>query len=199
MTHMSADHLRRRVVDPRTGTTLVRLQRGEHQISRTLNEVLSCEVVAAVAVCVRDPQRTLGGAVIVLLPPVQTDPAVAVACERYGIHVLERLFLDVERAGGRRTRLEARLYGGAERAPLDLTAGPRTVALVERVLEDWGMVVAERETGGLEARRVQYSPITGRARVAPLDETRADQILVQEGRRSPVIMRNGDGSVELYE
>ncbi|WP_041794937.1 chemotaxis protein CheD [Pararhodospirillum photometricum] len=190
---------RRRVVDPRTGSTLIRLQRSEHHVSRVLSEVLSCEIAACVALCVHDGQRSLGGMMSVLLPARSQDAMVSAACERYGVHVLERLFIDLERAGGRRTRLEARLYGGAERDPADLSAGPRTVALIERVLEEWGIVISEQDTGGLNVRRVQFSPVTGRARVSVLDEVRADQILLQEVRRAPVLMHGPSGTIEVYE
>lgn len=191
---------RRRVVDPTTGTVLVRLQRGEHDISGSPDEVLSAEVAAAVALSLRDPQKSIGGLAVLLLPQVAeaangTDPI----AETYGSYQLERLFGDLERRGCRRTRLVCGVYGGARVTGPDPEGGPRTADFVLRYLEDWGLAPEEQEVGGNVARRIQLASVAGRTRILSLAPQRAAQILQQEERRAPQVLRHADGSVELFE
>ncbi|MCF8480546.1 MAG: hypothetical protein K9H25_08955 [Rhodospirillum sp.] len=198
---------RRRVLDPRTGVTIVRIQRGEHHVSQAPDEVLSAEVAASVALCCRDPKRNIGGMVCILLPAAEPEPGsapndtqdLAVFIERYGAHLLERLFIELEKRGCRKTRLEAKVFGGGAREGEDPAAGPRTLAFVNRYLEDWGIPVSERVTGGRKVRRVQYFPVTGKARVMVLDDTKAPAAAALEQRRSPIVRLEQDGVVEIWD
>jgi chemotaxis protein CheD len=187
--------------------TIVRVQRGEHHVSQAADEVLSAEVAAGVSLCCRDPKRNIGGMVCILLPAADLEPgenpqdnqALAVVVERYGAHLLEQLFVDLEKRGCRKTRLEAKVFGGGARVGEDPAAGPRTLAFVNRYLEDWGIPVAERVTGGGQVRRVQYFPVTGKARVMVLDETRAPAATALEQRRSPIMRLEPGGAVEIWD
>jgi chemotaxis protein CheD len=145
--------------------------------------------------------------VCLLLPAADLEPGadpsdqqdLSVFIDRYGAHLLERLFVELEKRGCRKTRLEAKVFGGAVREGYDSAAGPRTLAFINRYLEDWGIPVSERITGGRQVRRVQYFPVTGKARVMVLDDTRAPVATALEQRRSPIMRLEADGVVEIWD
>ncbi len=191
---------RRRFVDAQSGMTVVRILRGEHHVSAAAHEVLSAEVGAAVCLCLRDPKRQMGGMLSLLLPQLFGAEDLEAMAEKYGGYVLERLFGSLERHGCRRTRLEAKLYGGAEINRSDVGAGPRTTSFIERYLEDWGIGMMEEETGGSVVRRVQFFPATGRSRVIPLDDNKGSQVLEVEEGRAPVLFTDPTtGDLEIYD
>ena len=63
--------------------------------------------------CLFDPKYNIGGMNHFMLPNSATSQA---QCATYGIHAMELLINDILRRGGRRDRLEARLFGGAPEA-----------------------------------------------------------------------------------
>ncbi len=185
---------------PRFDAHTLKVLLGQHQISSRADEMLVTTLGSCVAACIRDPVVAVGGMNHFLLPEVpegqQSDHQ---AAARYGSVAMERLINDILQRGGRRQRLEAKVFGGAKVINSSLDVGNKNVEFVLNYLDREGMIVVGKDLGGTFARRVHYFPVTGRAfrrilRPEALSET-VDQELrfLSSLRRKPI-----EGDVELF-
>ncbi len=142
---------------------------GEHRISADPDVVLTTILGSCVAACVRDPQAGVGGMNHFLLPFGQDGGQED--CRRYGAYAMEVLINGVLQAGGRRERLQAKLFGGGRMFDSLQDVGRMNADFAERFLRDEGIALVGGSLRGFGARRVKFWPATGRA----LQRTVADQ------------------------
>lgn len=140
----------------------VHVGQGEHQVSSDPEVVLTTVLGSCVALCLRDPVTGVGGMNHFLLPEGTQDGTGA--SRRYGAYAMEVLINDVLKAGGRRDRLEAKLFGGGRMFDSLSDVGASNAAFAERFLADEGIPVVGGSLGGFGGRRVHYWPVSGRAR-----------------------------------
>ena len=96
--------------------------------------------------------------------------------ERYGDYLMELLINGLMKQGAHRDRLEAKLFGGARMMGGLSDIGKKNAEFAERYLEHEGIAVVGKDLGGERGRRLQYWPVSGRARqayVAPAASTRS--------------------------
>ena len=67
------------------------------------------------------------------------------------------------KAGGRRERMEAKLFGGGRMFDSLKDVGASNAAFAERFLADEGIPVVGASLRGAGGRRLHYWPVTGRA------------------------------------
>ncbi|MGH1357332.1 MAG: hypothetical protein ACRBC3_01075 [Burkholderiaceae bacterium] len=144
----------------------------EEQICTTLG---SC-----IAVCVRDPDAKVGGMNHFLLPEKTEAPGGTVGKKpadqnRYGSYAMENLIRAVIGCGGRRGNLEFKVFGGAKVLKAVGSVGERNIEFVENFLLQAGLTATASDVGGTQARKVQYDPITGRAKVRRLNENAQEE------------------------
>ena len=84
---------------------------GEFRVSDHPDELLGTVLGSCVAVCLHDPVRAIGGMNHFLLPFGQEEGANRPV--RYGLFAMEMLINDLLKAGAKKPRLEAKLFGGA--------------------------------------------------------------------------------------
>lgn len=173
---------------------------GSHLVSDRPDVMMVTTLGSCVAACVRDPVAGVGGMNHFLLPDVpasetRRDDAAA----RYGSVAMERLINAILDRGGRRDRLEAKVFGGAHVIESSLDVGAQNAAFVLAYLEREGLTVTGKDLGGVSARRVHWFPHSGRAlrkllRAEALSETVSRELRFRsELRRQPV-----EGPVELF-
>ena len=142
---------------------------GEFRISDQPGDLLSTVLGSCVAVCLYDPKRRIGGMNHFLLPFGQetaTDRPV-----RYGLFAMESLINALMKAGAVKSRLEAKIFGGA-RISVDLRDIGRTNAVFAReFLATEGIDCSGESLGGTNARRVVFRPTTGQARMLIVPST----------------------------
>jgi chemotaxis protein CheD len=139
----------------------VHVGQGEHFVTSDPAVVLSTVLGSCVAMCLRDPLAGVGGMNHFLLPDGAgkgTD-----AGRRYGAYLMEVLINDVLKAGGRRERLEAKLFGGGRMFDSLTDVGQANADFAERFLADEGIPVVGASLRGAGGRRLHYWPVTGRA------------------------------------
>src|SRR5690606_2623688 len=83
---------------------------------------------------------------------------------RYGVNAMELLINALLARGARRERLEAKLFGGAAVIPGLSDVGAGNIRFARTYLDDEGIAFAGGDLGGVLPRRIQYWPLTGRAR-----------------------------------
>jgi chemotaxis protein CheD len=143
----------------------VNIVQGEYFVTDDGNVVVTTLLGSCVAACIRDPIARVGGMNHFLLPA----PEVRVRdndAERYGVHLMELLVNGLLQRGARRDRLEAKLFGGARTVEGLSDIGARNAAFAERFLRNEDIVIVGGSLGGESGRRVQYWPVSGRARQA---------------------------------
>ena len=98
--------------------------------------------------------------------------------------------------GGRRERMEAKLFGGARMFGGLSDVGASNAAFAEKFLRDEGIPVVGGSLGGFGARRVQYWPTTGRAQQRTVTDTNEVARLKTPPKPVPVV--EDDGDLELF-
>lgn len=175
-----------------SGRMLTVLQ-GEVHVSDEPDLVIATTVGSCVAACLFDPWRRVGGMNHFLLPdsPQGADGQEARAL-RYGVNLMELLINGLLVRGAARSRLQAKVFGGARLTRGLTDAGPRNADFVERFLAHEGIPVIGGSLRGGEGRRVQFWPASGRARqmlcgpVGPVEPV------------SPTGAVSGAGELELF-
>lgn len=139
----------------------VHVGQGDHHVTSDPAVVLSTVLGSCVAMCLRDPVAGVGGMNHFLLP--EGAGAGTDAGRRYGAYAMELLINDVLKAGGRRDRLEAKLFGGGRMFDALKDVGASNADFAERFLADEGIALVGGSLRGAGGRRLHYWPVTGRA------------------------------------
>ncbi len=140
----------------------VNIVQGEFYVTNDPALMVSTLLGSCVAACIRDPIAKVGGINHFLLPGNSSDARGA--DERIGVHLMELLVNGLLKAGARRERLEAKIFGGARMIGGLLDIGKSNVSFAERFLNNEGIAVKQGSIGGNRGRRIQYWPVSGRAR-----------------------------------
>lgn len=174
-----------RYFDREFGTAAVKLLPGEYFVTA---EPLALTTVlgSCVSACVRDVTAGIGGMNHFMLPDVGDGSQHGTsAALRYGAFAMEVLLNELLKAGARRERLEAKVFGGG--AVLSqmkhLNIGERNAQFVLRYLALEQVRVAAQDLCGDLPRRVNYFPQTGRVAVRRLRQV-SDFRAVQQGEQS---------------
>jgi chemotaxis protein CheD len=145
--------------------TKVHVIQGQFYVTDEAQVVLSTLLGSCVAACIRDPVACVGGMNHFLLPGFDENSRSHEA-ERYGVHLMELLVNGLLQKGARRERLEAKLFGGARTVEGLSDIGARNAAFAETFLKNEGINYIGGSLGGDNGRRVQFWPVSGRARQA---------------------------------
>lgn len=159
----SAPRDARRFYDPALGAWVVKVLPGDYHVSDRDDEVIVTVLGSCVAACIRDPERGVGGLNHFLLPQSERgrwgDEQDSI---RYGNFAMEKLINELLKAGCDRARFEVKVFGGGSVIESQAAIGDQNAAFVLRYLSDEGLVCAAQDLGGALARRITYSPRTGK-------------------------------------
>ncbi len=147
--------------------------------------VLTTVLGSCVSACVRDTVTGIGGMNHFMLPDeagTDTSGRGVSAAMRYGAFAMEMLLNQLIKAGARRERLEAKVFGGgAVLAQMThINIGERNAQFVLRYLEMEQVRVAAQDLCGDLPRRIAYFPRTGRVAVRKLRQVTECQAVQRE-------------------
>ena len=137
---------------------------GEQIISADPNVVLTTILGSCVAACLRDPVAKIGGMNHFLLPGEISKSGAGGNAERYGVHAMELLVNALLERGAVRSRLEAKLFGGGKTINGLSDVGRMNADFAESFLQRERITIVGECLRGLRGRRLQYWPVSGRAR-----------------------------------
>ncbi|MCW1932020.1 chemotaxis protein CheD [Pararhodobacter zhoushanensis] len=152
-------------------TRTVAVIRGDFQVSSDPSVVLSTVLGSCVSVCMFDPGAKIGGMNHYLLAEGTESDASSL---KYGAHAMELLINNLLKQGAKRGTLRAKVFGGSRMTGRFADIGPRNAEFALRYLAAEDFDVQSHDLGGNAARRVNFHPVTGYARVihtAPDEET----------------------------
>ena len=150
---------RRADVRPKT----VHLIQGDHRVTSDADEMFTTILGSCVAACIRDDRAGVGGMNHFLLPEVD-DARKRGSAERFGAHLMELLVNALLQRGARRERMEAKLFGGAKTIVGCTDVGEHNASFAEGFLKREGIALLGGCVRGNRGRRLQYWPVSGRAR-----------------------------------
>ena len=135
---------------------------GEFKVSASDQTLLSTVLGSCVSVAMYDPTMRVGGMNHYLLPD---QPVGGAADVKYGAMAIELLVNALLKAGAGRKNLRAKLCGGASIVSSLGDIGARNAEFARSYMRREGFSIVAEELGGEHARRFQFHPVTGAARV----------------------------------
>ena len=155
-----------------------------------------------VAACVRDTTLGVGGMNHFMLPDGgQEVNGVVAPSARYGTYAMEMLLNHLGKLGGRRSRLEAKVFGGGNVMP-GMTAtrvGDRNAEFVLAFMQREGIRVVAQDLKGDYPRKICYFPRSGRVLMRQLRATGRDAVSrYEEAYRKRLAATRVEGDVELF-
>lgn len=163
---------------------------GEQKITDHPEVVLTTILGSCVAACLRDPIAGIGGMNHFLLPG-DSDGRASSAAERHGVHAMELLVNALLERGAVRSRLEAKLFGGAKTIAGLSDVGTLNANFASSFLRRERITIVGECLKGMRGRRVQYWPVSGRAR-------RIFLTLSEEPARPAVPTAAESGTLDLF-
>lgn len=160
---------------------------------------LTTTLGSCVAACIRDPFLGVGGMNHFLLPDGNIGDG---APARYGSYAMELLINDLLKRGASRSRLEAKVFGGANvlKGFTSNPVGTRNAEFVRHYLQAEHIPVVAEDLCGIHPRKIWFFPATGRVVVQRLPHAHDAEVVAAESvvrarlSRTPV-----SGGVELFE
>ncbi|WP_421855122.1 chemotaxis protein CheD [Oricola sp.] len=136
---------------------------GDFAVSDIEGAVITTVLGSCVAACMYDPVMKVGGMNHFLLPG---NPAKGGSDQsrRYGVFLMEKLVNGLLEKGALRSRLEVKLFGGAQVLEARSDTGAKNSDFATNFVRNEGLALISTSLGGLQGRRVEFEPCTGRAR-----------------------------------
>lgn len=127
-------------------------------------QIITTLLGSCVAVCLFDPVRKAGGMNHIVLPAHPIGISIPEADPRYGPAAIGTLVELMESIGARRSRMEAKVFGGATVIPEmaeSFAVGERNVEFTMRALEALGIPVVAHRVLGSDGMVVKMATVTG--------------------------------------
>jgi chemotaxis protein CheD len=179
---------------------LVHIVQGENCVSDDPSTVLTTILGSCIAACIWDGKAGVGGMNHFLLPGDGADsinrqqPGDAM---RFGVHAMELLVNGLLRRGAQKSRLQAKVFGGARMIKGLTDIGEMNARFVERFLREEEITLVGGSLRGEQGRRIQFWPHSGRARQVLLARETA-LIMQAERLHPPESAPVSQGAVELF-
>ncbi len=179
------------VLATRDGLRRRTVAQGEMQVSDERDVVLTTVLGSCVAACFYDPVAQIGGINHYLLADgTASDTA---SMQRYGVYAMEVLINAMLARGGARSRLRARIFGGATMREGFRDIGGANIAFARTFLRQERIALVGEDVGGTRARRVEFRAAVGLARCRSVTDT-APPIVVRQPPPPPAAV----GDVEFF-
>lgn len=190
-------HSSKRFHDAKENIDVVKLYSGDWYVTRK-NEMLATILGSCVAVCIRDPIAQVGGMNHFLLPGDESSTPLSEGA-RYGVFAMESLINGILKAGGRKERLEIKVFGGGNVINNSARIGSRNAAFIRNFLRKEGYRTQAEDLEGDFPRRVHFYPLMGKVMVRKL-RRREDMVVVQEEARfkQAIAQKPVEGNIELF-
>jgi len=169
---------------------------GDHLVIQEPEVALTTLLGSCVAACIRDTKTGIGGLNHFLLPGTDQSQST-----RYGAFAMEVLINGILSAGGNRSTLEAKVFGGGEviASTAATPVGTKNATFVKTYLQGEGIKILAQDLGGAMARRVFFFPETGVVRVQYLNPIEARGTVEGEERLAKSLTQKPQtGTVELF-
>ena len=186
---MEFGHIRR-MTDTRFPYEVAVILPGEYFVSRE-PKVVYTVLGSCISVCLRDPFVGVGGMNHFMLAAPASDNALDrwVDTGRYGSFAMEMLMNEIFKRGGKKERLEAKVFGGGKIYDGTIDIGAKNAAWALDFLEQEGISPLKADVGDLCPRKVYYFTDSGKVLLKKLDRVVATAIAQEEGQYREKLQR----------
>lgn len=180
--------------------TGIKILPGEHYVSNAPDEMMVTVLGSCVSACIRDPLLKVGGMNHFMLPQSSDGNWGQVSAGmRYGNFAMEQLINDILARGGRRERLEVKVFGGANVLAGVTNIGDQNADFVESYIAAEGLAIAARHLRGRHPRRIHYFPIDGKVLLRELRREDERDLELELGYQHSLLKTPVSGEVELFD
>lgn len=178
------------------------VHQGDCHVSDAADVTFSTVLGSCIAACVRDTAANVGGMNHFLLAEQSGSAKDRYgASARYGAYAMEELINKVLKKGtGHKGNLEVKVFGGGKINSSLADVGAKNIDFVHKFLSDEGFRISSEDMGGTFARRVLFSPTTGRVRIKRLDSATGQSVVREEmaiaGKQE--VAKPQDDDIELF-
>lgn len=193
----------KRYYDQNLELTVVKLMTGDCYVTNEPHEMLVTILGSCVSACIRDPVAGVGGMNHILLPgsgdvdkAVRGDPGYST---RFGVYAMEELINGILKLGGRKERLETKIFGGGNVIKNSALIGTKNIKFVKEFLKNERISIHAEDVGGSHPRRIHYFPDSGKVRMRAL--LRKDDLRIVEEEKTyqrEVVKHKDEQDVELF-
>ncbi|MDA0781031.1 MAG: hypothetical protein PQ612_01125 [Rickettsiales bacterium] len=159
---------------------VVKVFSGDCYVTDKRNQVMVTVLGSCISACIRDPFVKVGGMNHFLLPD---GTNAADAPLRYGAYSMEKLINDILKLGGKKERLEVKIFGGGNVIESSAMIGDKNVKFIKEYLLNEGIKINGQDLGGNSPRRIHYFPDTGRVMMKKIRGDREVAQVKQEEKR----------------
>lgn len=185
--------------DKRFESQAIKVLPGEYYVTQR-NIVLVTVLGSCVTACIRDVDSGTGGMNHFMLPE-EAGGEVISSSARYGTFAMEVLINHLQKLGARRSRLEAKVFGGGAvmESLLSSNVGTRNAEFVLNFLKTEKIPIVAKDLLDSYPRKVYFFPKTGRVMVRKLHRLHNDTLFDREkAYRSQLAETKVDGDIELF-
>ena len=153
---------------------LIRVGMADYKVGRAPSTIISYGLGSCIGISIYDPQTKIGGLLHIMLPDsTQSRPSENPA--KFADTGIPLMLADILQLGASRSRLVAKLAGGAQmfafaNATDIMRVGARNAAAAKKILQDLRIPVLAEDTGGTYGRTVQIDLATGIYKVKTIDK-----------------------------
>ncbi|QOR68580.1 chemotaxis protein CheD [Cytobacillus suaedae] len=120
---------------------------------------------SCVGIILYDQQREVAGLAHIMLPDSSLGKAGTINVAKYADTAIEKLIEMVEKMGGKKYALQAKIAGGAQMFQFTsgsdvMRIGPRNVEAVRKELERFRIDIVSEDVGGNSGRTIEFFPST---------------------------------------
>ena len=167
--------------DPNMKMDVVKILPGEYYVTNQ-KELISTVLGSCISACVRDKRTGIGGMNHFMIPSHgrELNAKDKQLITRYGVYAMEHLINDIFKNGGTRKNIEIKLFGGGNIMTNQGDIGKQNILFVREFVNTEGYLVTSEDMGDIYPRKVNYCPMTGKARVKKLVKANKREIERQE-------------------
>ena len=156
--------------DKINNTIAAKILPGELYVTQ-VDEIITTVLGSCISACIRDPLAGVGGMNHFMLP-ISKDMSLlddkASSAARYGNFAMEQLINEILKNGGQRRNLEVKIFGGGHVLANMTDVGKRNIDFAVEYIRLEGLRLVAEDVGDKYPRKIQYNPITGKARMKKL-------------------------------
>lgn len=175
----------------------INIVQGEQHVDDNPHTVLTTILGSCIAACVWDGVAGIGGMNHFLLPGDGKHRQPGGDAMRFGVHAMELLVNGLLRRGAVKNRMRAKLFGGARMIKGLTDIGELNATFAEKFLREEGISLVGGSLRGEHGRRIQFWPVSGRARQVLLN-SETESILNLERTRPLPKPATETGALELF-
>lgn len=182
--------------DRSSNMNVVKIISGDFYVSDKEDDVLITILGSCISACVRDPVANVGGMNHFLLPGDTGNEST-----RFGAYAMEMLINEILKKGGKKDRLEVKLFGGSnvlEKSTAKI--GSKNIAFIREYIKKENLNVLTEDLGGTSPRRIHYYPNTGKVMMKKVQKDEDKKVIAEERSYAAKLKQEteSDGDIELF-